>query len=87
MAVFSEVTAPNLATLMYLQESHAHLVLLQYRVIAMYTFYCKHLGLELFAPLNICLDSLAKYECSSLTTSLNKNMDLYSHVACYKIFA
>jgi len=41
MSVLSEVTVPNLANLVHLQESHVHLVLFQYRVIAMYTFYFK----------------------------------------------
>jgi hypothetical protein len=67
MTVLWEVTVPKLATLVYLKESHVHLVLFQYRVIAMYTFYFNHLGLELFAPLNTFLDSLAKY--LSTTTS------------------
>jgi len=41
VSVLSEVTVPTLANLAYLQESHVQLVLFQYRVIAMYTFYFK----------------------------------------------
>jgi len=41
MSLLSEVTVPTLANLVYLQESHVHLVLFQYRAIAMYTFYFK----------------------------------------------
>jgi hypothetical protein len=67
MTMLSEVTVPNLATLVYVQEIRVHLVLFQYRVITMHMFYFNHLRLALFAPRNTFLDSLAKY--SSATTS------------------